>query len=491
MAKYIYENIKKDYEGFYNPIVYVYVSEKDIVHGKNSNYSISELSVDLSCEYKANIATFTISGALDEENKYFDVDAAKNYVMIGSSVRILMGYGVKVTEVFRGYIARVAFTYESNPSITSGINITAMDVKGIMMSNNYSKRMTSSYYSDAVSEIFNQTVYQNLVNSGIVSQYLVSATPDKPGAAAGGLGGATDMAGGLGGADLGVESGLGGLSGAGDLAGGVGGFGAGGVESDTPAKRIEMTSESDYDFIVKAAKKFGYEFFSLGSYVYFRKAKENAEVLLEIDQTCNIFSYNIEYDITGLVGSVEVRGVDVDKGNVVKSKVKNTNKLSLGSKAKSLISSQTKVYIDSSTDTKEAADIRANSIMEDMSYRLGSLEMLIIGIPELLPGSYVEISGIGSAISNKFYITEVEHFFDLDGNFKTKLYGKAASLPQDGASGFGLGGDLGLGSDLMSGIGDVAAGLDELSSGLDELSEGLDELSAGYDALNSGMDMLS
>ncbi|MCR5101903.1 MAG: hypothetical protein K6B41_11160 [Butyrivibrio sp.] len=497
MAKYIYENIKKDYEGFYNPIVYVYVSEKDIVHDKNSNYSISELSVDLSCEYKANIATFTISGALDEENKYFDVDAAKNYIMIGSSVRILMGYGIKVTEVFRGYIARVAFTYESNPSVTSGINITAMDVKGIMMSNNYSKRMTSSYYSDAVSEIFNQTVYQNLVNSGIVSQYLVSATPDKPGAAAGGsagdlgglsdaggLGGATDMTGGLGGA-ADMTGGLGGL------AGGAGGFGAGGVESDTPAKRIEMTSESDYDFIVKAAKKFGYEFFSLGSYVYFRKAKENAEVLLQIDQTCNIFSYNIEYDITGLVGSVEVRGVDVDKGSVVKSKVKNTNKLSLGSKAKSLISSQTKVYIDSSTDTKEAADIRANSIMEDMSYRLGSLEMLIIGIPELLPGSYVEISGIGSAISNKFYITEVEHFFDLDGNFKTKLYGKAASLPQDGASGIGLGGDLGLDSDLMSGLDSVTSGLDELSSGLDELSEGADELSSGYDALNSGMDILS
>ncbi len=416
MAKYSLPDLQKDYEGFYNPQVYVYVNEKDIVHGKKSKFDVDNLTVELTSDYKASIATFTIVGAFDESNKSFDVDNAKNYILLGSSVRILMGYGVKVTEVFKGYIARVAFSYEGIGLVPPGISVTAMDVKGIMMSNNYSKRMTSSYYSDAVDEIFKQTTYQNLINNGIVSQYLVGATPDKPQNDAGG----------------GAAEGLGGAGGIGGGVGGVGG-GAGGVgqtEPDTPVKRIEMTSESDYDFVVKAAKKFGFEFFSLGSYVYFRKAKENAEVLLEITPEFTIYNYNIEYDITGLVGSVEVRGVDVDKGNLVKSKVKNSNKLSLGSKAKSLVSGQTKVYIDSSTSSKETATIRANSILEDMSYRLGTLSMEISGIPELLPGSYVQITGIGSAISNKFYLTDVIHYINLEGNYITRLIGKAASLPE-------------------------------------------------------------
>lgn len=406
MAKYSFSDLQKDYEDFYNTLIYVYVNDKDVTHSKNSQYSIDSVSVELTSEYKANVATFTIRGAFDEDTKYFDVDSAKNYILLGSSVKILMGYGVKVTEVFRGYIARVSFSYDGSGYSAPGITVTAMDVKGIMMSNNHSKRMTASYYSDAVSEIFEQSTYQGLINSNIVTQYSVAATPDKP---QGESGGAGDMAG----------------------AGGMAGGGMGpGQESDTPEKRIEMTSESDYDFVVKAAKKFGYEFFSLGSNVYFRKAKDNAEVLLEITPECTIYSYDIEYDITGLVGAVEVRGVDVDKGSMVKSKVKNTNKLSLGSKAKSLISGQTKVYIDTSTDTKENADIRANSLMEDMSYRLGSLQMDVIGIPELLPGSYVEVSGIGSAISNKFYLTEVIHSVDMDGNFITRIIGKAATLPE-------------------------------------------------------------
>ena len=403
MAKYSYSDLRSGYEGFYNPAVYVYVNEKDVERSKNSNVSVSDLSVELSSEYKANIATFTLTGAFDSDARSFDVDNSKNFILMGSAVKIFMGYGIKVTEVFRGYIARVSFNYDSSGFSEPGITVTAMDVKGIMMSNNYSKRLTASYYSDAVSEIFEQTAYQNLINSGIIERYAVSATPDKPQ-------GAGDM-GGLGG-----------------LGGGMGGS-AGQGSSDTPSQRIEMTSESDYDFVVKAAKKFGYEFFSLGSYVYFRKAKDNAEVLLEITAECPIYNYNIEYDITGIVGAVEVRGVDVDKGNMVKSTVKNTNKLSLGSKAKSLVSSQTRIFIDSSTDTKETADIRAGSILEDMSYRLGSLDMEIIGIPELLPGSYVEISGLGTAISNKFYLTEVIHYLDADGNYITRLLGKAASLP--------------------------------------------------------------
>lgn len=542
MATYNYKDLFDKYESFYNSIYYVYVGDRDIVNSKKSIYTIDDLYVELSCEYKANIATFTIIGAFDEEGKSFAVDEAKKYIMLGSSVKIEMGHGTSVREVFRGYIARVAFNYDKDSARAPGIAITAMDVKGIMMVNCYSKRLSAKYYSDAVQEIFNSMTYQSLITSQIVTSYEVSATPDKSmipgmGALPGAAGGLGSMAGGLGGAVGGLSSVTGGLGGAvtgslgsmatgalgsvaqgavssvtgnlgssaqealsgaagaigtaGDIADATGSLGsmagslssgsipgagslptsglssatgaagaAGAVIPDLPNDRIEMNCESDYDFIVKAAKRFNYEFFSLGGYVYFRKAKENAAVLMEINPSCVIYSYNIEYDLTGIVGAVEVRGIDAAKGSVITAKRKNSNKLSLGSKAKSLVSKQTKVYFDPSADTKESADQRAESLMESISYRLASLEMEIAGLPEIIPGSYIQISGIGSAISNTYYITETAHYINYEGTYITKIIGKAATIA-DGNSPLGGIGGLGAASSFAgsigSGLGDIGS----------------------------------
>lgn len=462
MATYNYKDLFDKYESFYNSIYYVYVGDRDIVNSKKSIYTIDDLYVELSCEYKANIATFTIIGAFDEEGKSFAVDEAKKYIMLGSSVKIEMGHGTSVREVFRGYIARVAFNYDKDSARAPGIAITAMDVKGIMMVNCYSKRLSAKYYSDAVQEIFNSMTYQSLITSQIVTSYEVSATPDKSmtpgmGALPGAAGGLGSMAGSL---SSGSIPGAGSLptSGLSSVTGAAGA--AGEVIPDLPNDRIEMNCESDYDFIVKAAKRFNYEFFSLGGYVYFRKAKENAAVLMEINPSCVIYSYNIEYDLTGIVGAVEVRGIDAAKGSVITAKRKNSNKLSLGSKAKSLVSKQTKVYFDPSADTKESADQRAESLMESISYRLASLEMEIAGLPEIIPGSYIQISGIGSAISNTYYITETAHYINYEGTYITKIIGKAATIA-DGNSPLGGIGGLGAASSFAgsigSGLGDIGS----------------------------------
>ncbi len=465
MATYNYKDLFDKYESFYNSIYYVYVGDRDIVNSKKSIYTIDDLYVELSCEYKANIATFTIIGAFDEEGKSFAVDEAKKYIMLGSSVKIEMGHGTSVREVFRGYIARVAFNYDKDLARAPGIAITAMDVKGIMMVNCYSKRLSAKYYSDAVQEIFNSMTYQSLITSQIVTSYEVSATPDKsmtpgmgaPGGAAGSLGSVAGSlsSGSIPGAGSLPTSGLSSATGAAGAAGA-----AGDVIPDLPNDRIEMNCESDYDFIVKAAKRFNYEFFSLGGYVYFRKAKENAAVLMEISPSCVIYSYNIEYDLTGIVGAVEVRGIDAAKGSVITAKRKNSNKLSLGSKAKSLVSKQTKVYFDPSADTKESADQRAESLMESISYRLASLEMEIAGLPEIIPGSYIQISGIGSAISNTYYITETAHYINNEGTYITKIIGKAATIA-DGNSPLGGIGGLGAASSFAgsigSGLGDIGS----------------------------------
>jgi phage protein D len=190
-----------------------------------------------------------------------------------------------------------------------------------------------------------------------------------------------------------------------------------------------MVSESDYEFVVKAAKRFNYEFYIDTGVVYFRKAKQTAEsCLMELKNSDGVLTYDITYDMTGIVKKVEVRGVDIAKGNLVTAAATVSNKISKGNKAKSLINQTAKVVVDANAVSKDQAQYRADSIMEDIAYRFGSLECECIGMPELMPGHFIRISDLGEPCNTDFYITHTRHVLnDYDG-YHTYITAKAASL---------------------------------------------------------------
>jgi len=241
--------------------------------------------------------------------------------------------------------------------------------------------LTSASYGEAVKEVFHGAVYQKMQSMGIITGTKIEDTPDKT-------------------ADSGVTS-----------------------------YTVEMVSESDYEFVVKAAKKFNYEFYIDNGTICFRKAKgEQLDCLMEIGLDRGLIFYRIGYDITGLVKSVEVRGMDTAKGVVVSAKSKASNKISVGNKAKSLISQTQKIYIDANSVTKKTAEQRADAIMEDIAYRFGNLECECIGIPEIKPGYFIEIADLGKPAENKFYVTNVRHVMTDQGGYRTMITGKAATL---------------------------------------------------------------
>ena len=386
MAALNVDDLYKKYDSFYYPTVKVFIGGVDPTEDKKFNIVPTDFDIYLTSDFKASIANFSLGGIYDSSTGDFSIDKTKKYFLLGSPVKISMGYSEKYTEVFRGYIARVEFSYDREVPESTVVRITAMDVKGIMMANNSSKRLKANYYSDAVKEILDQSPYQNLQNNEVITSVTVSDTPDKP-------------------------------------AGGAGG--AGGQEPDI---RLEMVAESDYEFVVRAAKKFNFEFFSIGGNIAFRKAKSNTQELIEINPSNIVLSYDISYDITGLAGEVKVRTLDIGKANKIEVKKKNSGKFSLGGKAKPLISSQSYVYIDSSIETQKDAETRAEYLMEDISYRLGSLRMTLVGLPEIVPGRFITLKNFGDALSNKFYITDVNHVYSYGTNFITVIEGKASTM---------------------------------------------------------------
>lgn len=383
-----YNSLFKEYGGFINPLIEIKINDVSFTAGANRKVAIgvSNVSIDLTAGFEASQAIFSLYNVYDYENTKFNFDSFKKMVLLGSAVTIYAGYEATVKEVFRGVITKVNFLIEEDD--VPNVQVTAMDVKAVMMANRYSRRLKATAYSKAISEIFDQSVYQSLKNGGVITGFSIDNTPDA------------------------LEP-------------------APATEADIE-KTIEMVGESDYEFVVKVAKKFNYDFFVYCGKVIFRKAKSDQTKQITINDNARIKRLSVDYDLTGLVEEVEVRGLDVGKAKGVTGKKKNSNKLSQGNKAKALISGSKFVYIDPSSSDNSDVGYRANYLFENMSYRYGTLELDMAGVPEIIPGKYISVSDFGTAVSNDFYVQAVRHTFSKDGAFLTHILGKTDKMSSGG-----------------------------------------------------------
>ncbi len=392
MADFEFDQLKKDYESFEDPRVEIVIGGTDLKDSPDP-LEVVRMEVELSSGFEASIAEFKLVGAYYSTVRSFDLKKAKKMLFLGSTVVIRLGYAMRTREVFRGFIARVHFSIPAIHDMEpASIEVTAMDIKGLMMANCHSKRLRSTIYCDAVKEILDAYMLKD--DSGQpFTKATVEKTPDKQDGGEGG-----------------------------EKKGKVGG------KDDPSDIRVEMVEESDYEFVVKIAKKFNFEFYSVGENVYFTPARSNSTPLIELTPLAGIDRLDVEYDITGLAKSVEVRSVSMDDGSFVgKSKQSKIKKISLGSKANTLVEKQKVVYLDSSVETKDMAGYRADYLLEMNEYRLGSLTAVCEGLPELIPGRFFLVKGAGDPLNNQFYITRVRHVME-NGEFMTEIEGSANSI---------------------------------------------------------------
>ena len=376
---YSYHDLEKKYAGFSYPMIKLFVGDKDFGENKHE-FVLSDIEIELSVGVEASVATFHYYHCYDVKNQTYLIKDIKPYIMLGSSVSIQLGYADVYTEVFCGFISQVEFICD--PVNSHHIEVTAMDAKGLMMANSSARQLQAASFGEALKELFQNPLYQKMQSNGILKGIEVEDTPDKE------------------------ES-----------------------NNKPTSYSIEMVSESDYEFVVKAAKRFHYEFYIDNGTLYFRKAKDEEEnCLLEIGIEQGLIYYQIGYDITSLVKKVEVRGMNTATGEVISETVKASNKISIGNRANAFVSQASKVYIDANATTQKGAKQRAEAMMKDISYRFGTLNCECIGIPEIKPGYRIRTKGLTEPADNEFYITNVKHIMSEDKHFQTMVTAKAATL---------------------------------------------------------------
>lgn len=383
-----YSNLTYDmlYETFYEfeyPVVSIFMGGTE-VNSTQKDTVINDVKVELSAGYEASIATFRLYNVFDSEEGDFRFDDLKTQVLLGNAIEILMGYAGAIETVFVGFASSVAFGYEARN--LPYIEVTAMDIKGLMMGGSYAASCKAEYYSAAVEEIFQRTGYQKLKESGGVVGYQVDQTPDAP---------------------------------------------SGSGEKKETDYTIELVSESDYEFVVRAGKKFNFDFFVDRGMTIFRKAKSDTTTLATLNIGQGLVTFHIEYSLTGVVGEVEARAMDVGTGKLISSTDSfpaSGKAISSGGKAKALVGSGKKVYIDSTINSTTQAEARAEALKEKMSYRLGHIEGECVGMPVIVPGRFIKISGMGVPVDNDFYLTQVTHQYTSDRGYVTTIEGCTNSV---------------------------------------------------------------
>ena len=385
MAEFLFSNLKQTYESFREPKVTVYIDNQEM--NEEQLLTVKDVELELTSGYEASIATVTLAGVYDDTTRSFEIKKTQKYLYLGSTIVVYMGYATSLREVFRGFIAKVHFIVPAGDGDEKpSVELTCMDVKGLMMANRHSRKLKALYFSDAVREILDAypIFSQSGPGGGMFMEMNIGSTPDKPPGAAGG-------------------------------------------PQQTTDRRVEMVEESDYDFMVKAAKRYNFDFFIVGKVLYFIEAKKNKTPLIVLKPGTGVMNIDVGYDMTGLVKEVVVRNIDMAQGKYIGEKKQSKNTISLGNKAKPLVDKQSMVYIDPTTDSKEEAGYRASYLLETTSYRLGSINAETIGIPEIVPGRFITLEDFGMPVDNDFYLTNVKHSF-RGGQYTTTFEGCANAI---------------------------------------------------------------
>ena len=189
------------------------------------------------------------------------------------------------------------------------------------------------------------------------------------------------------------------------------------------------------DYLKDAAKLTGFAFFITRHTLFFidprkeRKVGSNDKEMLTLKWHVNLQQFVPTIDIAKLVPEVEVRGKLANSNKLVVKKATagqedlvegaGNGALTGSQIAERLKSKKLKIIHRNFSTEEEASDI-AKAQLNITSDKLITASCAIVGNPDLTPGQYIKIEGIGRQLSGKYYVTDVTHTIDGSG-FSTKF----------------------------------------------------------------------
>lgn len=209
------------------------------------------------------------------------------------------------------------------------------------------------------------------------------------------------------------------------------------IEDTTPEKpRIEKAQESDMDFLNKLAERNSTTFYVRGDGFYFRPRNQNREADIELKWGQGLLSFSPEANLAWQVGSVEVRGVSTERGELIIGRAEAGEESETGPRARSgsehldsALNNQPSITVRASVHTQEEADRLAQAVLDERGQHFITGNGESIGLPEILPDINLELKELGQPFSQTYYINAAKHTINGSG-YKTSWSAEQNTLEE-------------------------------------------------------------
>lgn len=169
-----------------------------------------------------------------------------------------------------------------------------------------------------------------------------------------------------------------------------------------------IQKENDFEFLKNTvALKTGFEFFIVADEVYLRKKTlESPFYKIDISTGLRHFSRNTKY----VNREIEIQGLDLNFTEPISTKVK-----AKGSQQIEVIPPALSIYPIEDALTNKEVDTIANNLKKNLESSSKTSQIVIIGIPEIVPARYIEVDKLDKSVNDTYYIVEVVHKISDDG----------------------------------------------------------------------------
>lgn len=180
---------------------------------------------------------------------------------------------------------------------------------------------------------------------------------------------------------------------------------------DLPAQR---TGPSDYNVVCGAADFLCYEFYAFADELYFGKPRPESAPVVTFDGPNGLMRLGRRRTLAGQCAAVAVSGAD-DKGERIYSRQARKKDSGFGTdKMGSVLSGdihQPEPFVRTMAQAKYLSKAR----MERRQRQAGGLIGHCVGLPELRPGRFIEVTDLSKPLNGTYYVHTVRHLLDETG----------------------------------------------------------------------------
>lgn len=378
------DELRETYQQYAAPAAKIYIGKQAKELTQAAGVQVESIRVSLNLDAAAS-AEFGVTDIWDDEKNAVR-DEVKSQLVCGAMVRIELGYGSELTDVFHGFIYETGIQFADIPSM----QVTVMDVKRLMADNT---ELDRAWEEQTLSALF----------SALMDRYEAF------------------------GLQVSAE------------------------QKEDPVRPFVQRG-SDFSLVRKLCREQALRFVVYGEKAKLVSKSEDASILtLTWGKNLISFSKNNSYVNTEIIvrgsikkpaqknssdapGAKSREGSSGGAGNAgggsstgggtgggqeesgqKKEIVEKRETVTSDGAADSGISQSTRVIEMTGVKSEDEVISRLDDEVESLKESMDSGRGSCIGMPVLIPGRYVEISGIDQSADGDYYIKTVSHTFGSDG----------------------------------------------------------------------------